>query len=105
MNQWLSLLVDSGTSGWALAGTLGIFMLTTLLLGRIIPKSTHERELKMWQDLAEERKEATKSWESVAAANQATLERLVPQMEIVAKFFQEAPKTGDTAGTVDAHVA
>lgn len=90
--ELLSLL---GTSGWGEFGALVVFMVTAFLLGRVIPKSTHERELKLVQDLADERKVAADQWKAVAEATNETVQQIVPTMAIVAKFFQETPKSGD----------
>jgi hypothetical protein len=101
MVEFLSAL---GPDGWGTAGGLVLLILGGFIWGKIIPQSTHERELKLWQDLAASRQQEADGWKAVAEDTNAIVKALVPQLQIIVDFFSKVevtPRTGDTGATVD----
>jgi hypothetical protein len=88
-----------GPDGWGTAGGLVLVLLSGFIFGKIIPQSTHERELKLWQDLASARKEESDGWRSVAEELNGTVSKVLPQLDILVEFFNKVdvvPREGET---------
>lgn len=87
----LGILGTVVASGWAEFGGLVVFMLTWYWLGKVVSQSTHERELAMLKELADERKTQADEWKAVAEETNAQVKQLVPTMRLVADFFNKVP--------------
>lgn len=96
--NWGTLFTNTFASGWGEFGALLLFVFTAYLLGRVIPKSTHERELELVKELAKEREKQADEWKEVATKTNEMVEQMVPQLDVIVKFFSEVPvtpKSGD----------
>jgi hypothetical protein len=93
-----------GPDGWGTAGGLALLILGGFIFGKIIPQSTHERELQLWKDLADARMAESAGWKSVAEESNSIVKELVPRLDLLADFFKKmdvTPRPGDTQGTDD----
>lgn len=80
MDGWLDNL-----TGWGTCGSLIVFMAVSLFRGWVVPKSTHERELKASDKRGDEWKESTMQARDLA-------QKLVESNEIVKKYREGQEK-------------
>lgn len=80
----LSGVIDT-VSGWSAAGGIVIFVTVSLIRGWLVPKNTHERELKASDTRAEE-------WKETALEGRETLSKALDANAIVDEYRRKEGK-------------
>lgn len=71
-------------TGWGAFGALVIFVTVAVVRGWLVPKSTHERELKAADRRGDE-------WKETALESRKTVTELIRSQGIIKDFFEKVP--------------
>lgn len=74
MDGWLDNL-----TGWGACGSLVVFIAVALIRGWLVPKTTHEREIRASDKRGDE-------WKETAMEGRATIAKLIDSNEIVKEY-------------------
>lgn len=72
-------------SGWSACGGIVIFVAMSLIRGWLVPKSTHERELKASDKRGDE-------WKETAMVGRETIDKLIDTNVIVKEYREKDVK-------------
>lgn len=78
-------------TGWGAFGGLVIFIVVSLIRGWLVPKSTHERELKASDRRGDE-------WKETALESRKTTNELIRSQQVVKDFFEKVPVRAHAEG-------
>lgn len=78
-------------TGWGAFGGLVIFITVSLIRGWLVPKSTHERELKASDRRGDE-------WKETALESRKTTNDLIRSQQVVKDFFEKVPVRSTQGG-------